>query len=99
MTINSEESIEGLVLKNKPYKENDMLVWIYTKTYGKMALIARGVKKMKSKNAPACQTISLGEYLFVPRKGLSTLIKGSVIVYFVHIKEDIELEAYASYFI
>ena len=27
MTINSEESIEGLVLKNKPYKENDMLVW------------------------------------------------------------------------
>ena len=99
MTINSEESIEGLVLKNKPYKENDMLVWIYTKTYGKMALIARGVKKMKSKNAPACQTISLGEYLFVPRKGLSTLIKGSVIDYFVHIKEDIELEAYASYFI
>ena len=99
MTINSEESIEGLVIKNKPYKENDMLVWIYTKTYGKMALIARGVKKMKSKNAPACQTISLGEYLFVPRKGLSTLIKGSVIDYFVHIKEDIELEAYASYFI
>lgn len=99
MTINSEESIEGLVLKNKPYKENDMLVWIYTKTYGKMALIARGVKKMKSKNAPACQTISLGEYLFVPRKGLSTLIKGSVIDYFTCIKEDIELEAYASYFI
>ena len=56
MTINNEESIEGLVLKNKPYKESDMLVWIYTKTYGKMALIARGVKKMKSKNAPACQT-------------------------------------------
>lgn len=99
MTINSEENIMGLVLKNKPYKENDMLVWIYTRTYGKMALIARGVKKLKSKNAPACQTITLGDYLFTPKKGLSLLIKGSPIDYFRHIKEDIELEAYASYFI
>ncbi len=45
MTINGEESIEGIVLKNKPYKENDMLLWIYTNDYGKMALIAKGVKK------------------------------------------------------
>lgn len=97
MTINGEESIIGLVLKNKPYKENDMLVWIYTKDYGKMALIARGVKKLKSKNAPACQTITLGDYIFVPRVGLSTLIKASSIKYYRHIKEDIELEAYASY--
>lgn len=97
MTINGEESITGLVLKNKPYKENDMLVWIYTKDYGKMALIARGVKKLKSKNAPACQTITLSDFVFVPRTGLSTLIKASSIEYFRHIKEDIELEAYASY--
>lgn len=97
MTINGEESIVGLVLKNKSYKENDMLVWIYTREYGKMVLIARGVKKLKSKNAPACQTITLGEYIFVPRSGLSTLIKANPLKYFRHIKEDIELEAYASY--
>ena len=49
MTISGEVSIEGIVLKNKAYKENDMLVWIYTKDYGKIALIARGAKKLKSK--------------------------------------------------
>ena len=27
MIINGEENITGLVLKNKPYKENDMLLW------------------------------------------------------------------------
>lgn len=97
MTTNGEESVIGIVLKNKSYKENDMLVWIYTKDYGKMALIARGVKKLKSKNAPACQTVTLSDFIFVPRKGLSTLIKASPIEYFRHIKEDIELEAYASY--
>lgn len=97
MTISSEISIEGIVLKNKSYRENDMLVWIYTRDYGKLALMARGVKKIKSKNAPACQTITLGEFTFVPRVGLSTLIKASPLKYYRHIKEDIELEAYASY--
>lgn len=99
MTISGEVSIEGIVLKNKAYKENDMLVWIYAKDYGKIALIARGAKKLKSKNAPACQTITLGDYTFIPRIGLSTLIKASSCDYFRHIKEDIELESYASYFI
>ena len=94
MTISGEVSIEGIVLKNKAYKENDMLVWIYTKDYGKIALIARGAKKLKSKNAPACQTITLGDYTFVPRIGLSTLIKASSCDYFRHIKEDIELESF-----
>ena len=47
MIINGEENITGLVLKNKPYKENDMLLWIYTHDYGKLALIAKGVKKLK----------------------------------------------------
>lgn len=97
MTINGEESVMGLVLKNKAYKENDMLVWVYTKDYGKMALIARGVRKIKSKNASACQTITLSDFVFVPRTELSTLIKASSIEYFRHIKENIELEAYASY--
>ena len=61
MIINDEENITGLVLKNKPYKENDMLLWIYTHDYGKLALIAKGVKKLKSKNAPSCQTIKFDQ--------------------------------------
>ena len=98
MIINDEENITGLVLKNKPYKENDMLLWIYTHDYGKLALIAKGVKKLKSKNAPSCQTITLSEFTFIPRSGLSNLIKGAPVEYFRYIKEYIELEAYASYF-
>ena len=98
MTINGDENIIGLVLKNKPYKENDLLVWIYTRDYGKLALIAKGVRKIKSKNAPSCQTLTLSEFTFVVRVGLSNLIKGAPVEYFRHLKEDIELEAYASYF-
>lgn len=48
MTIKKEEVVSlGIVLKTHPYKESDSLVTVYFKDYGKMTLIARGVKKIK----------------------------------------------------
>ena len=62
MTIKKEEVVSlGIVLKTHPYKESDSLVTVYFKDYGKMTLIARGVKKLKSKNASACQSLTLSE--------------------------------------
>ena len=59
MTIKKEEVVSlGIVLKTHPYKESDSLVTVYFKDYGKMTLIARGVKKLKSKNASACQSLT-----------------------------------------
>ena len=50
MTIKKEEVVSlGIVLKTHPYKESDSLVTVYFKDYGKMTLIARGVKKLKVK--------------------------------------------------
>lgn len=99
MTIKKEEVVSlGIVLKTHPYKESDSLVTVYFKDYGKMTLIARGVKKLKSKNASACQSLTLSEFTFIPRNGLSTMIKASSFDFYRYIKENLELEAYASYF-
>ena len=52
MTIKKEEVVSlGIVLKTHPYKESDSLVTVYFKDYGKMTLIARGVKKLKNERA------------------------------------------------
>jgi DNA repair protein RecO (recombination protein O) len=40
---------EGIVLKNMEYEEADKIVTIYTKDYGKITAIAKGVRKTKSK--------------------------------------------------
>lgn len=96
MTI-KEVTVTGFVLKSTDYKESDVILHIYTKDYGKISLIAKGIKKIKSKNASGCQTLTLSEFTFIPRKGLSTLIKATPITYYRHIKESIELEVYASY--
>lgn len=92
-----EVTTKGFVLKSNDYKENDAILHIYTKEYGKISLIAKGIKKIQSKNASGCQTLTLSEFTFIPRKGLSTLIKASPVTYYRHIKKDIELEVYASY--
>lgn len=100
MTIKNNEVIsQGIVLASKPYKENDALITVYFEDYGKMTLIARGVKKLKSKNASAVQTLTYSEFTFIARKGLSLLIKATSLDYYRHIKEDIFLEAYATYFV
>lgn len=100
MTIKKEEVIsKGIVLNSKPYKEHDALITVYFKDYGKMTLIARGIKRLKSKNAAAVLSLTYSEFTFIPRKGLSLLIKASSLDYYRHIKEDIFLEAYATYFV
>lgn len=93
-----EVSTTGFILKSTDYKESDAILHVYTQEYGRISLLAKGIKKIKSKNAPGCQTITLSEFTFIPRKGLSTLIKAIPVTYFRHIKENIELEVYASYF-
>ncbi len=100
MTIKKEEVVaKGIVLTSKPYKESDALVTVYFKEYGKMTLIARGVKKIKSKNASALMPLTYSEITFIPRVGLSTLVKASSQCFYRYIKEDLFLEAYASYFV
>ena len=99
MITKENEVVHGVVLKSTPYKESDAILSVYTKEYGKLSILAKGIHKMKSKNASACSSLTLSEFTIIVKKGLCTLIKGSYQNYYRHIKEDIELEAYASYFI
>lgn len=98
MTTKQEIASTGFIIKSTPYKESDALLHVYTLEYGRITLLAKGIKKMTSKNASGCQTLTLSEFTFIPRKGISTLIKATSVSFYRHIKEDIELEAYASYF-
>lgn len=96
MTIN-QQITQGIVLKTIPYKEHDALLHVFTKEFGKVTMLAKGVAKMKSKNRPACQSLTFSEFTFIPRKGICSLIKATPCNYYSTIKKDITLEAYASF--
>lgn len=96
-TTTNEVTVEGVILKRTPYKENDMILHIYTKEYGKIGVLARGVRKLTSKNAPATQEMMVSELTIHLRKGLSSLIKATAIDYLRHTKESIESEIIGNY--
>lgn len=93
-----EETVSAFILKTLPYKENDRLVYTYTKEYGKITLLARGVNKLTSKNRAALQEITLVEMTFIPKKGICTLIRASINEFYSLLKEDLTLQIYSSYF-
>ena len=96
-TTTNEVTVEGIILKTAPYKENDSLIHIYTREYGKIGIIARGTRKLTSKNARACQSMMISEMSIALRKGLSSLMKATPIDYLRHIKENLDSEIIGNY--
>lgn len=87
----------GIVLKSIPYQENDAILTVYFKEFGKLSIIALGVRKAKSKNASACQMLSYSEFTFFLRKGLSRLVKASIIDSFRYLDQQIDSQACATF--
>lgn len=87
----------AMILRTIPYKEHDSIVHAYTREYGKIAFLAKGTRKMTSKNAAALQDMTLAELTVVVRPGLSRLIKASIDKNYRYIKTDLLLQGYACY--
>lgn len=96
-TTTNEIVVEAIILKNTPYKENDMILHVYTREYGKIGILARGVQKLTSKNKRACQEMMISEFTILLKKGLSSLIKATPTDYLRHIKENLDSEIVANY--
>lgn len=81
----------GIVLSRTNYGEADRIVTMLTPDYGKLRLVARGVRKIKSKMAGGVELFSISEVSFIRGKGeLSTLTSSRLIRHFERIVEDIE---------
>ncbi|MEG0549110.1 MAG: DNA repair protein RecO [Coprobacillus sp.] len=96
-TTTNEIVVEAIILKHTPYKDNDMILHVYTREYGKIGILARGVQKLTSKNKRSCQEMMMSELNIILKKGLSTLIKATPTDYLRHIKESLDSEIVGNY--
>jgi DNA repair protein RecO (recombination protein O) len=85
----------ALVLNRQDYREYDSLVSFYTQGYGKLTLMARGTKKLKSKLAGHLEPLSLVDLMIIPGKGRD--YAGSAVVQeaFANLKADLNCLYYA----
>lgn len=70
---------EGIVFRSRPYRDADRLVTIFSPSRGRIAAVAKGVSKPRSRLRSCVQEIVHGRYLFYRGRNLDTLIQGELI--------------------
>jgi len=80
----------GFVLKSEDRGEADQLFTVFTEKFGKIKILARSIRKIKSKLRSNFQLFSLCEIEFIQGKGYKTLTDAAVINDFREINKDLE---------
>lgn len=91
--------IEGIIIRTNDYGESNKILTLYSKEMGKIAVMARGAKKPKSRLSSISQLFTHGQFLVQKGSGLGVLNQGEMISSFRQIRSDIFLTAYAAYMI
>ncbi len=89
---------KGLILRETPYKEADVMLTVLTECQGKLSVMARGAKRKGSKLSSAIQLFSYSEFTLYESAGRYTLNEAESLEMFYGIRGDIVKLALASYF-
>jgi DNA repair protein RecO (recombination protein O) len=85
------------VLRSTDYGETNKIVTLLTSKYGKMAVLAKGANKPKSRLAAVAQPFCHGDWLFYGgTSGMPSVSQADVVSSFRGIREDIYQSAYAA---
>jgi DNA repair protein RecO (recombination protein O) len=89
--------VQGIVLRSMDYGEGNKIVTLYTQEIGKVGVMARGAKKVKSRLGAVTQLFTFGDFTFFKSGQLGTLNQGEIIKPFHKLREDLYMSAFASY--
>ena len=89
--------MQAIVLSRRDFKESDQVVSLYTHEKGKLELLARGVKKITSKNSAHLEPFSVVDIDMAYGKELDHLTKVQGIEYFSAIRNDLQKSMAAQY--
>ena len=90
-------TFDGLVLRESAYGESDKLLTVLTADEGKVFMIAKGVRSLKSKNMALCRLFTYANFEYYEKNGKRWLAGGSVNDSFFGLGSDIEAMALAAY--
>lgn len=86
---------KGIVLARTDFGEADRILTVLTPDQGKVRLMAKGVRKIKSKLAGGIELFSFSSLTFIPgRKEISTLISSRLDKHYDNIVKDIDRTMY-----
>ncbi len=81
----------GIVLSRTDYGEADRIITLLTPDHGKLRLMARGVRRVKSKLAGGIELFSVSDITFIAGRGeIGTLISSRLQKHYGHIVKHID---------
>lgn len=83
-------NIEGIVIGQRNYRDADRSVTLFTRKRGKITFVARGVRKLTSKNKASTDLLAYGSYSLAKGKAYQILKQGKVIEGFPLLRKDLE---------
>ncbi len=91
-------TLDGIVVSELALNDNDKLLTLITSKRGKMVVLAKGIKSIKSKRSAGAQLFCYSTFGFVKRDERLFLDSIEIKDAFSGLSEDIESVALASYF-
>lgn len=82
---------EGIVLRQRNFSETDKLIILYTKDYGKINCIAKGVKKIRSTLAGRVELFTHSYFLIAKGRNLDIITDGEIKNSNIILRENLEL--------
>ena len=87
---------EGIVLKSMEYEEADKIVTIFTKDYGKITAIAKGVRKTKSKFGSSLEILTHSAFLFYKGRNIDIVSQTEILESFFSTSKEVMKFAFAA---
>jgi DNA repair protein RecO (recombination protein O) len=82
---------QAIILSRTDYGEADRILTVLTPDYGKLRLLAKGVRKVKSKLAGGIELFSVSEITYISGRGaIGTLVSTRLTVHYGRIVADLE---------
>lgn len=79
---------EGIVLVSKDAGEADKILTIFTKNFGKLEILAKNVKKLNSRRASSCNTLSYSKF-GISKSKIPTLSEAVILDQFLKIRQNL----------
>lgn len=89
--------VEAIILKARNLGEADKILTLLTKEHGKLDAVAKGVRKIKSKNRGAVQPFSQSRIMLYQGKNLDTVTQCELIAGFPKIRTNLDRLVYSGY--
>lgn len=88
---------EGVILKRRNYQESDRVITIFTRGYGKITAIAKGVRKVSSRRAGHLEVFTQARFVFYQGKTWDHITEVFSLAQFESFRRDLTRASFAYY--